>query len=269
MGTIQETFRKYKALNLTMSFEEEREMLFRYVHLTNKLEGNKLTLAQTTQLLSTDTISGNNIRTKDILEQKGMYRALVRMLNAVGAKEELSTSLMIELNWLVIGNLWKLDDFYIDAKQKGQEPGNFKVGNNLIQISRGGKVIERMKPLSSPDNVSENMDRLVAQVEKSTASEIKKAAFLAQELWLHQPFVDGNKRTGRLLINFLTMKKGFPLFVFDDKSINYNSTLVEQYLENRPGLVERYIEDALLKRMNKAIDLKQDKGKDRGFRMVL
>ena len=112
---------------------------------------------------------------------------------------------MIELNWLVIGNLWKLDDFYIDAKQKGQEPGNFKVSNNLIQISRGSKVIERMEPLSSPDNVSENMDRLVAQVEKSTASEIKKAAFLAQELWLHQPLVDGNKRTGRLLINFLTM----------------------------------------------------------------
>ncbi len=65
------------------------------------------------------------------------------------------------------------------------------------------------------------------------------------------------------------MKKGFPLFVFDDKSTNYNSALVEQYLENRPGLVENYIKDALLERMNKAIGLKQDKGKNRGFRMVL
>ncbi len=107
-----------------------------------------------------------------------MYKALVRMLSAVGNKEELSISLMVELNWLVVGNLWKLDDFYIDAKQKGQEIGNFKISNNLVQRSRNGKVLERLEPLSSPDNVHENMEKLVAEVKKSSATEIERVAFL-------------------------------------------------------------------------------------------
>ncbi|MBI9060535.1 MAG: hypothetical protein JEZ14_01015 [Marinilabiliaceae bacterium] len=68
--------KKYKSINITLSLEEERKKAFEYVYLTNRLEGNKLTLVQTTQLLDTETISGENIRTRDILEQKGMYKAL-------------------------------------------------------------------------------------------------------------------------------------------------------------------------------------------------
>ena len=98
---INKTLFEYKKLKTTLSLEEEKELLYKYVYFTNKLEGNKLTFSQTSQLLSTDTVSGNNVRTTDILEQKGMYKALVRMLKAVKNKEILSIELLLELNWLL------------------------------------------------------------------------------------------------------------------------------------------------------------------------
>ena len=105
---------EYKNLGMALSIEEEKELFYKYVYATNKLEGNKLTLSQTTQLLSSDTITGNNIRASDILEQKGMYKALIRMLKAVREKEALSIELLLELNWLSIGSLWKDDNYYVD-----------------------------------------------------------------------------------------------------------------------------------------------------------
>ena len=260
---------EYKALGMVLSIEEEKELFYKYVYATNKLEGNKLTLSQTTQLLSSDTITGNNIRTSDILEQKGMYKALIRMLKAIREKESLSAELLLELNWLAIGSLWKDDNSYIDAKLKGQTEGTFKISQNLIRITQGTKVLLRQEPFSNPDNVKENTQNIISSVLKSDKSSIEKAAFLAQEIWLHQPFVDGNKRTGRLLINFLTMREGFPLFVFEDKSSNYNSLLIEQYLENKPNLVIDYIEDRLQITMKNHIKTRKKSNKGNGFRMFL
>jgi Fic family protein len=260
---------EYKILGMALSIEEEKELFYKYVYATNKLEGNKLTLSQTTQLLSSDTITGNNIRTSDILEQKGMYKALMRMLKAIREKEALSIELLLELNWLSIGNLWKDDNYYVDAKLKGQTEGTFKISQNQIRITKGGKVLLHQDSLSNPNNAKENTQNIIDTVLKSDKPIIEKAAFLAQEIWLHQPFVDGNKRTGRLLINFLTMIEGFPLFVFEDNSINYNALLVEQYLEKKPGLVMNYIDKRLQSTMKNYIKNYKKPNKGNGFRMFL
>lgn len=269
-GNLEKLFQQYKKLDFVLSIEDEKEMMYEYVYATNKLEGNKLSLAQTTQLLSSDTISGNNIRTTDILEQKGMYKALTRMLNAVKNNDELSIELMVELNWLSLGHLWNYEDSYIDAKSKGQKEGEFKVSKNLIRISRGEKIIKHLEPLSEPKAVKKNMIKLIETIKHSDRSVIYKAAYLAQELWLHQPFMDGNKRTGRLLVNFLTMKEEYPLFSFESDTKNYNNILIEQYFESKPTLLTNYIEMKLAKKIQYYINLnKKSKDNSKGFRMLL
>jgi Fic family protein len=125
--------------------------------------------------------------------------------------------------------------------------------------------------LSSPNNVEENIKNVIETIEKSKASIIDKAAFLAQELWLHQPFVDGNKRTARLMINFLTMKEGYPLFNFSDKSYNFNSLLVEQFIEKNPKLINDFIKKQLTVTMNTALkkETNIEPNKNLGHRMFL
>lgn len=252
MEKLFDLLSKYKVISIPISLEEEQKTLYEYVYATNKLEGNRLTLIQTTELFKSDTISGNNIRTSDILEQKGMYKALKRMLFAAKNKEKLSTEFLLELNWLSIGNLWN-DDYYLDAKEKGQEKGNFKASPNVISIKKNNIEIEKIMPLSSPENVYKNMEELVEKLNSSDKNVIDKAVFLAQEIWLHQPFVDGNKRTGRLLINFLLIKEGFPLFAYNNPNKNYNSLLVEQYYDKKPNLIKNYILETLTNNLETAL----------------
>ena len=269
MEKLFDLLQKYKTLNVIPSLEEEQAQLYEYVYTTNRLEGNQLSLLQTTELFKSDTISGTNIRNSDILEQKGMYRALKRMLLAVKNKEELSIKLILELNWMCIGSLWN-EDYYTNAKEKGQLQNQFKISQNVISIKQNGVEKEKIMPLSSPTDVQQNMETLIGNINKSEASVLDKAVFLAQEIWIHQPFVDGNKRTGRLLINFRLMKEGFPLFSYSSESLNYNSLLVEQYYESKPDLVKNYIIETLSNKMNNDIEAFSKIKKDfKGFRMML
>ena len=268
---MEKLLNQYKNIKHSLSFEEEKEMLYQYVYFTNKLEGNNLSYAQTTELLSSDTISGNNIKTHDILEQKGMYKAVVRMLNAASNKEALSLNLIKELNAYILSSLWKDDANFIQSKQHGQTLNSFKLTQNVIRINKGGKLLKKIEPLSSPENVDENMTKLISSVNASEKSTLEKAMYLAQEIWLHQPFVDGNKRTGRLLINFLLIKEGYPLFFYEDKSTNYNNLLVQEYIENKKKLVLAYVKERLVFTMKKAIKSDNDiePSKDLGFRLLL
>ncbi len=269
MKELTKILEQYKKIDIIPSIESEKEQMYEYVYATNKLEGNALTLVQTSQLLATDSVSGDHIKTSDILEQKGMYKALSRMLKAVREKEELSIELMLELNWLALSYLWKYEDAYVNSKSKGQKEGCFKISKNQIEIRQFGKVVSTITPLSTPDSVKQNMQTLINTINQTKEKTIiEKATYLAQEIWLHQPFVDGNKRTGRLLINFLLMKEGYPLFSFDSSNQNYNSLLVEQYMEGKKNLVLNYIIEKLIEEMKKSINNNKSIGKD-GFRMML
>ncbi len=269
MESLENLLKQYNSINVIPALEEEQAELYEYVYATNKLEGNQLSLIQTTELFKSDTISGNNIRNSDILEQKGMYRALKRMILAVKNEEELSLKLILELNWLSIGSLWN-EDYYASAKEKGQQANEFKISQNVISIKKNNIEIEKIIPLSSPENVWDNMNNLISSINDSDKNVLDKCVFLAQEIWIHQPFVDGNKRTGRLLINFLLMKNGYPLFSFNNEKSNYNSLLVEQYYDSKQGLIKNYIIKTLSDKINLAIESHTKINKDfKGFRFVL
>jgi Fic family protein len=268
---FDELFKKYKLLNYVPSIEEEKEKIYEYVYFTNKLEGNRLTLAQTTSLLEKNKISGTDLGIYDILETKGVFNSVNHMLSAIIQKRELSIDLMIELNWQILGSIWKDDFGFVSAKQAGQQTGQFKTIRNRIRIIKSNGEKSYITPLSEPENVKQNMIVLVENINSSKKDVLYKAAFLAQEIWLHQPFVDGNKRTGRLLINFLTMKEGLPLFSFEDKAKNYNHLLVEQYTEGKKDLIKNYLQARLVQEMDQRIKIieESNQNKDKGFRIIL
>ena len=97
------------------------------------------------------------------------------------------------------------------------------------------------------------MQALIKRVE-ANKNVIEKDSILAQELWLNQPFIDGNKRTARLLINFVTMGAGFPLFTYENKEASFNEILVSKYIERKYGLLENFITESLESRINELLD---------------
>ena len=147
MNKIAEVFSEFKKLDYILSLEEEENIITKYVYSTNKLEGNKLTLAQTRTILGKGFLTGEDVSLRDVLEQKGTYKALIRMINAVVNDEPLSVDLIKELNWLCVGLLFH-DDYYISYKKEGQKYGDFKVKNNRIEIILLSRTLEaeRMPP---------------------------------------------------------------------------------------------------------------------------
>ncbi len=266
MRELLTIFKEYEKNDIVLSLDEEKDIICEYIYYTNKLEGNNLTLAQTKSIIENSLISGDKIKTYDFLEQRGAYKALLRMLNAVNNNEELSIELIKELNWLIIGSLYQ-DEAYMSYKKSGQKIGDFKIKNNLIEITIENEI-QQIKPLSEPNTIESNMKMILLRMKNSESNLFEKASFLAQEIWLHQPFIDGNKRTARLLVNFLTMKEGYPLFSYENKGQLFNHYLVEQYIRKENNLIKNLIVEQLKNRMIHLIE-SRNKKQFKGYRFLI
>ena len=99
--------------------------------------------------------------------------------------------------------------------------------------------------------IPELMERLVADERRSKLHPIERAALFHLKFENIHPFVDGNGRTGRLILNLSLMKSGYPPVdvKFADRRRYYDA------FEGWPGdgggamtrLVAEYIEEELAK----------------------
>ena len=86
------------------------------------------------------------------------------------------------------------------------------VGRYLIKSSCQLYVLFRFTP-APPDEVLSQMEELVEWLNSDSTSRmepVEMAAIAHYKLVLTHPFVDGNGRTGRLLMNLVLMRSGFP-----------------------------------------------------------
>jgi len=231
---------EYKKQEYILSEEQRDKLMIEYVYESNKLEGNQLNLVETTKILTEDIAIGNK-RLRDYLEAKGHYKALRGSITAAYQRQPLTVNLMKKFNENILGNVWSIEDSYYEWKMKGQKVGEYKVAENRIYYNHDGKE-DKIIPGSNPNNVEENMKQVIEQVNKSTKHIIIKAAEIAYKIFINQPFPDGNKRTSRLMVTYMTMKEGLPLIVFNkQKGINYNEAMLLSYLEKEPSIFIKFI----------------------------
>lgn len=252
---IESVLKEYQKLNLSQQKEDKFLELCRYVYSTNRLEGNKLSIEQTIQLLDSDLISGRNIRIRDIYEQRGMFRALNNMIKSLNTNNRFSLELIINLHGALFEEFWEDDVYYFEAKKNKQPNYSLKKVENIIYIYSPECRIKRIEPQSSIYNVKENMIKIIQEINSGNDCPIIKGVELAKFIWLHQPFIDGNKRLGRLLINYFTMREGYPLFSYENiNGKNYNQIMLNDYLnENGKNLFE-YVQHRLLLSMQECIN---------------
>ena len=161
---------------------------------SNAIEGNKLTLKETYLVISEGiTVKGKSL--KDHLEAKDHFEALHFLYDLVDhdKKHTMSEHLVRSLQQLVV------------AKSDREIAGTYRTGNVLITGSKH----------SPPDAimVPELMRKLISWV-RSQANILHpvELAALAHHRLVHiHPFLDGNGRTARLLMNLILLQKGYPL----------------------------------------------------------
>jgi Fic family protein len=163
------------------------EFLIEFTYNSNAIEGNTLTLQETALVLQGLTIDQKPL--KDHLEAVGHRDAFQYVQQLVSDKARLSERIIREIHALVL----------ID---RPEDKGVYR----RIPVRILGAHHEPPQPYLVPVQ----MEQLMADFAKNKRHPIERAALFHLQFEGIHPFIDGNGRTGRLLINLDLMQHGYP-----------------------------------------------------------
>jgi len=162
-----------------------------HVYHSAGIEGNRLTM-QETVLVLTEGIDIRGERLQDALEVKHLGTAFDFLKTLAEAEQTVRESDIRDLHRLLIGD---------DA---GKSPGEYrKVGVVIL-----GSEHKPPEPFDVPPRMEQLISWVNTNIDKSP---IIVAAVAHHELANIHPFVDGNGRVARLLMNLILLKRGFPI----------------------------------------------------------
>lgn len=160
-----------------------------WTYHTNAIEGNTLTLRETKVVLEGITVGGKSLR--EHFEATNHRDAIVYVEELIIQQEALSEWQVKNIHSLVLKGI------------DNEEAGRYRRENVVIS---GAST-------TPPDflHLSEEMQQLIAWHQQADQLHpIARAAELHTRFVKIHPFIDGNGRTGRLLLNFDLMKLGYP-----------------------------------------------------------
>jgi len=163
------------------------EFIVEYTYNSNAIEGNTLTLQETDLVLQGLTVDQKPL--KDHMEAVGHKEAFDFVGELVKEKAELSESVIKQIHYLVLAD-------------KTEDRGVYR----RIPVRIVGAHHEPPQPYL----IESQMEQLLSDYAESTEHIVTKLARFHIEFEAIHPFIDGNGRTGRLLVNLELMKEGFP-----------------------------------------------------------
>lgn len=183
-----------------------REKLFlEWTYNSNAIEGNTLTLNETKVVLEGITVGGKTMR--EHLEVINHNEAVSYVEDLIRKELHLSERQIKTFHHLVLKGI------------NDQYAGVYR--NQQVFISGAS----HMPP--SPFKIQEKMESLMEWYRGSAQKlhPVERAARLHTIFVGIHPFIDGNGRTARLLLNFELMKSGYPLIIIriDSRLAYYNA----------------------------------------------
>ena len=163
------------------------EFLTEYTYNSNAIEGNTLTLRETDMVLRGLTIDQKSL--KEHLEVIGHKEAFEYVRKLVSENVEISEKVIKDIHYLVLAD-------------KKEDRGIYR----RVPVRIMGANHEPIQPYL----IIPKMEELLEQYKNSKEDIVTKLARFHIEFEGIHPFIDGNGRTGRLLINLELMKEGYP-----------------------------------------------------------
>lgn len=206
-----------------------------WTYNSNGIEGNTLTLRETQVVLEGITVGGKSI--KEHLEAINHEKAILFLDDLVKDKEIINEWNIKNIHGLVLKDI------------DNENAGRYRTENVTI---RGAVHIP-------PDYliVPELMERLVLNYKEwDKYHPIIKAALLHGELVKIHPFIDGNGRTSRLVMNLSLMNSGYlPVIIKKDKRLDYYNALDKAHTTGDYTDFVKLINELEIEMLNKYLEL--------------
>src|SRR5574342_646912 len=163
------------------------------VHNSTAIEGNTMTRAQVENLVERGQASGDLVEN---LEVEGYARAADWAYQHAHDFQAVPVSGVSELHRLALGPTWA-----VDPPATRDEPGSWRRGGVKI------RAVQVAMPALIPAEL-DDWSRSTAQL--ASRHPVVHAAH--HHAWFERihPFVDGNGRVGRLVLNFMLLQHGYP-----------------------------------------------------------
>jgi Fic family protein/DNA-binding XRE family transcriptional regulator len=187
IDVIKSKLVKHRALD---SYRIAQALELEYTFESNRIEGNTLTLKETDLVINEGiTISGKSMR--EHLEAINHKEALEYLKELILKDADFSERDLLQLHALILKG--------IDAKNAGK----YRDVQVMIKGSR------HLPP--QPYIIKKQMEDLFFwyQAHKNELHPIILAAELSERLVTIHPFIDGNGRTSRLIMNLILLKNGY------------------------------------------------------------
>jgi len=186
---------EYRPLNSAVTASLHDNLVLQWTYHSNAIEGNTLTLKETKVALEGITIGGKTLR--EHFEAINHRDAILMVEELVRKQQPLDEWTIKILHQLVLKN--------IDADNAGR----YRNVNVLIS----GAEHRPPQALQVPEQMSAFTNW--CSTEAQALHPIERSARVHGEFVKIHPFVDGNGRTSRLLMNLELMKAGFPATVIE------------------------------------------------------
>ncbi|WII29832.1 Fic family protein [Ligilactobacillus salivarius] len=232
--------RKLEKLSLLKPLTEDKarrlakEAKLEHVWSSNALEGNSLTLEETSMIINDGITVGKSV--KETLEAINLSQAYDYMLMLAEDKQELTETVIRQLNRMVMFN----------TVQTHELAGTYR------KVKAWPKGYEE-QPYVSPTAIADKMKQLInwSKENKERLHPVIYAANLHQKFVVIHPFSDGNGRTARLLMNLVLIQADYPVInISPTVRQEYMSTLAESRKNGKVEIFEEFITEYVLNKLS-------------------
>ena len=211
-----------------------------YTYESNRIEGNTLTLQETALVVNEGvTISGKSMR--EHLEAINHTEAISYIKDIAKQDIEISERTIKEIHALILHG--------IDRENAG------RYRTVPVMISGSTHIP------SQPYLIEKQMEDFILrfkQMEKEKVHPVLIAAYLHDELVRIHPFIDGNGRTSRLLMNLYLLRHGYVIITLkgsNDAKVNYYKALEKSHTEQLPEDFQKLVIEAEIMALQKYLSI--------------
>lgn len=246
MKDLNDVYKKYKELTKN-DIDLEKFNNYSIIHHSNSIEGSTLTLDETILLLE-DGLTPKNKPLQHSLMAVDHLEALKYTIDLADKKELLT----VEKLQTISGKLQKNTGQVLDnvLGKVDSTKGDFR----NVNVRAGTSTFKAKGIKEKTTQLIEEVNNNIKKV--NSFEEVNKLAFNSHFILVSiHPFLDGNGRSSRLLMNYIQRYHKKPLTIINqsDKS-DYFKALVETRENKNPEIFQKFMFDQTKKMMLREIE---------------
>lgn len=242
METLDQLTASYKELSQSY-VDLERLNLYLLSHHSTAIEGSTLSVIET-EIFLEKGLTAQGKPFLDHLMVKDHHDSLLFIIESAKLKQRIDSQFIQNINATVMRSTGTIHNTALGSFDASK--GDLRLLNVRAGIS-GDSYMNYTKVPAYLKSLCTDLERKIGQVK--TVKAINELAFLAhyQLLTIH-PFVDGNGRTSRLLMNYIQSYHGVPMsIVFTEDRQSYIESLVATRRDEDISIFLNFMESQHLK----------------------